>query len=105
MSRSREWVCPQCQRTNLELLPDPVPAAEQQERTEEAGQREEPKPEERPRESTGEEGGLGEVAVARTEGAEVEGKAGKVVRPPVVLDGAICVVLVLLFALLCRRFF
>lgn len=35
---------------------------------------------------------------------EVVEKA-RVRRPPVVLDGAICVVFVLLFALLCRRFF
>ena len=24
-ARSREWVCPRCQQSNLELLPDPIP--------------------------------------------------------------------------------
>ncbi|KXN82510.1 Ubiquitin-conjugating enzyme E2 32 [Leucoagaricus sp. SymC.cos] len=113
---SREWVCPHCQQTNVELLPDPAELAptghrlgtraemeaEEAAKADEADEAEkvqkaEEQAAERPEEKT-EERRETEPRVAAAETRT--GKAG----PPVLLDGAICIVFVLLFALLCRRF-
>ncbi|EKM82968.1 hypothetical protein AGABI1DRAFT_111494 [Agaricus bisporus var. burnettii JB137-S8] len=77
---SREWVCPQCQRQNAELL-----------REDGEGERKVP-------EKAGDDGGHGSVG-------GMEPAKPKSHRPPVVLDGAICIVFVLFCVLLCRRFF
>jgi len=112
---SREWVCPVCNQRNVDLLPDPAPAGEQKE----AKVPEEPKGQKlgrrepealKPANTTDEpRDEKVEVPILAPESSgpadvAVREKDNVVRRPPVVLDGAICVVCVLLFALLCRRF-
>ncbi|KAF9448337.1 UBC-like protein [Macrolepiota fuliginosa MF-IS2] len=93
---SREWICPHCERSNLDLLPDvhaaPSGQSEEQPPTDETLHTSvAPSPDPIPEEVAEERLVAAPKASAR--------------RPPVVLDGAICVVFVLLFALLCRRVF
>lgn len=107
---SRDWICPHCQRPNVELLPDsaPEPASSgrrlgtraEMEAEEAAKIAKEAKAEEKVEEKTEEKT---EEVVEQPTGNATEPRRVKS-RPPVALDSAICIVFVLLFALLCRRF-
>lgn len=113
--RSREWVCPDCKQRNIDLLPEPTPAEEEKEEKEPEEPKGEKAQEEESRRGEPEEPSTASIPEEEepraesdvVEAAEVAVRVkddDKVRRPPVLLDGAICVVCVLLFALLCRRF-
>jgi ubiquitin-conjugating enzyme E2 J1 len=81
---SRDWTCPHCRQTNLELLPDPprdVPKEWEPGNT--------LKPDEH-------------VNAAREVPATVETRESSK-KPHLLLDTSICILLVLLFAIICRR--
>lgn len=108
IDRSREWVCPACNERNVDLLPDPTTAGEEPKEATETEEARDEKPEEG---GPATEGRTEERVILAPEPEssvpdlnERVIKDDRVRRPPVVLDGAICVVCVLLFALLCRRF-
>jgi len=96
-SLSRDWTCPHCQQTNLELLPDP------------------PDPEDQKKWGAGNI--LGQEVVVPVDNSSVEAEPvsapeatffGTTEResskkPHILLDTAICLLLVLLFAIVCRR--
>ncbi|KAH7889773.1 UBC-like protein [Phlebopus sp. FC_14] len=140
---SREWVCPKCQQTNLECLPDPSHQAASTRRPSisehygsssveaERAQTELVRPLKASDQSMAQEGH--QVGTATTEiseapgvptalpghesmaGQDQEGLTSQIAarrysqaldtprRPPLLLDTAICVLLVLVVALLCRR--
>jgi len=89
---SRDWVCPHCQRPNSELLPDRRghrlggPADES---STDAATAPEPATVQ----------SVPAIRVVRDKEVATAGTA----RPPLLLDGAICVMFVLLFAIICRR--
>ena len=120
LPRSRNWVCPRCEKSNLECLPDPTPggsntetlAPDPLETTPEAevtevGKDEDPdttapdpslspSPQDPPEESP--------VATPIPQTVVSARSSVGNPRPPLLLDTAICVLLVLAFALLFRRF-
>ncbi|KAF8803545.1 UBC-like protein [Phlegmacium glaucopus] len=125
-SLSRDWTCPHCQQTNLELLPDPPS------REEEAGQKKwgignvlgSQMPDEQlvvpdvgPAEvssATSKSTVSGsaehlstrpttEVTIPETPRSRVQEPRQSSKKPPMLLDTAICILLVLLFAIICRR--
>lgn len=147
--RSREWVCPACKQTNLDLLPDPNPLGQGRTLGEERTLLETRKPEASDcapsiqplarggstMEPEGEEcssevqmksdrklnerhsalpspaaGGRQALPIP-SHSREPSSDAADVIRtarqrthkPPLLLDTAICVLLVLAFALICRR--
>jgi len=120
--RSRSWVCPRCEKSNLECLPDPTPGGSNAEIIT-------PNPPERIPEVEViqlAKGGNPNTAVSdhppspsSQEHSEESLPAATLLvpqtavpprspvgnpRPPLLLDTAICVLLVLAFALLFRRF-
>jgi len=128
---SRNWECPHCKQTNLECLPDPPASSaetppgdatavvlEKPPVTEEppvttVSDVVEPAPEETPQPSTAEppepepENNLEQlppVDSIPTAPSVATFSPVKSTRPPLLLDTAICVLLVLVVALLCRRF-
>jgi len=132
---SREWVCPHCQQTNLDMLPDPTdinstlndisdPASPPPVKTNESVIVEEiptTTPSPLPTSSRVEAGGA--MDTAGPQGSDsgpatfvnvVDTPAGRAqplvvnmrrssLKPPMLLDTAICILLVLLFAIICRR--
>jgi len=133
---SREWVCPHCQQSNLELLPDP-PAAEEAPiaelnpstpphsdvHAESLQQHNEETEIATPMTVHGVDSlrtshsGVSSTAMTASptfinrvtmdtppaEPAVVETVQRQSHKPPVLLDSAICVILVVIFALICRR--
>ena len=116
--RSKSWVCPRCEKSNLECLPDPTPGdsnsetvpPDPPERTPEAEATQDgdpntvsdhsppPSPQHPPEES------LPAAALVVPQAAVSTRSPVANPRPPLLLDTAICVLLVLAFALLFRRF-
>jgi len=133
---SREWVCPHCQQSNLELLPDP-PAVEEAPIAElnpsappHSDVHAEPSQQRNEETETDIPMTVHSVDSLRTshsgvsstpmtasptfinrvtmdtppaEPAAVERLQRQSHKPPVLLDSAICVILVVIFALICRR--
>jgi ubiquitin-conjugating enzyme E2 J1 len=113
--RSRDWTCPHCQQTNLELLPDPPS------REEEADQKKwgagnilgSQIPHENGPQVTADDSSAPSTAEAEDvssttteatffETREQEPRQSSK-KPHILLDSAICILLVLLFAIICRR--
>lgn len=125
LSRSRSWVCPRCEKSNLECLPDPSPGGPSPETVE--PQPPETNPEVEVTQVTKDDVPILETAVADLPQSSslqdqppgeplptttpIVPQAVVITRspvgdprPPLLLDTAICVLLVLALALLFRRF-
>jgi ubiquitin-conjugating enzyme E2 J1 len=122
--RSKEWVCPHCQQPNLELLPHPSPESEAStspktleslEVSNNAPERAQPlnvaidqPPALESYPSTASPRGVNDteerrvVPILRTSVALAHSRRSSH-KPPLLLDTAICVLLVLVFGIICRR--
>ncbi|KAF7295108.1 UBC-like protein [Mycena indigotica] len=92
---SRSWVCPHCQQSNQELLPDPT--------TEDGAVQPEPVVTEQVTEQTSPAIAPEPIIPVPPPRTPVPSQLRRQ-RPPLLLDGAICVILVLVCGLLLRRF-
>ena len=106
-TRSRDWTCPHCQQTNLELLPDP-PSREEEKKWG-AGNTLGSMPDENESQVTADDSSATtrEAEHVPTEATVVEAREQEPrqssKKPHILLDTAICILLVLLFAIICRR--
>lgn len=94
---SRDWTCPHCQQTNLELLPDP-PDLEDEKKWGAGnilGSHENESADSSITEAE-------HVPTTFFETREQEPRQSSK-KPHILLDSAICILLVLLFAIICRR--
>lgn len=122
-NRSKEWVCPHCQQPNLELLPDPSPESEAStsaknlespEVSNNVPERAQPlnvaidQPPALESSPTASPRGVNDtkertvVPTLRTS-VVLEPSRRSSHKPPLLLDTAICVLLVLVFGIICRR--
>ena len=105
-TRSRDWTCPHCQQTNLELLPDPPIREEEAEKKWGAGNtlgsHEEVTADDSSATATEEHVPTRTTEASIVETREPEPRQSSK-KPHILLDTAICILLVLLFAIICRR--
>jgi ubiquitin-conjugating enzyme E2 J1 len=110
-TRSRDWTCPHCQQTNLELLPDP-PSREKEADQKKWGAGKTLGSHENGSQVTADDASTTtteaeHVPTRTTEATVVETREPEPrqssKKPHILLDTAICILLVLLFAIICRR--
>ena len=102
VTSSRDWTCPHCQQTNLELLPDPLNRENQTKwgagnilGSHESEAAEDIVP--------ADDSSATSVVEAEQVPTKEQEPRRSSKKPHILLDTAICILLVLLFVIICRR--
>ena len=108
-TRSRNWTCPHCQQTNLELLPDPPEnctanlLGTQEKESQVVAAVVVSAEDLSSKSKLTEHPSTTEATVFETPRSRVQEPRQNSKKPHILLDTAICILLVLLFAIICRR--